>query len=197
MAINAARALVKPARTALLICDLQDKFSTAIHEFNSIVQNSIRLMNALNILKVPMLVTEHNPKSLGKTVPELDISSAMLFSKTSFSMFTPEVENAISTICNGSKPESIILLGIEAHVCVENTAIDLRRHGFEVHNVADCMSSRTQENRLLALQRMQQMGCQTTTVENILFKLMGDCTHKEFKNVLNIIKTPSIPTGLV
>jgi len=69
-----------------------------------------------------------------------------------FVFYFLQINKELATLCNGQKPESIILIGIETHVCVENTAIDLRQYGYEVHTVADCCSSRTQEDRLLALE---------------------------------------------
>ncbi|EZA56914.1 Isochorismatase domain-containing protein [Ooceraea biroi] len=161
-------------------------------------QNSSRLINALKLLNVPMLSTEQNPKALGKIVSELDISAAKgPFAKTQFSMCTPEVRKELATLCHGERPESIILIGLETHICVENTAIDLRQNGYEVHTVADCCSSRTQEDRLLALERMRDMGCHITTTENVLYKIMRDSNHEQFKKVLTFVKTPSAYTGLV
>lgn len=145
-----------------------------------------------------MLVSEQNPKALGKTIPEFDISCAKgPFAKTNFSMCTPEINKELATLCYGEKPQAIILIGLETHVCVENTAIDLRQSGYEVHTVADCCTSRTQEDRLLALERMRGLGCHITTSENVIFKLLGGADHKEFKNIQRLVKTPTLFTGLV
>lgn len=196
--MNAAKAVLKQGKSALLICDMQEKFAKVILDFGKITQNSAKLINALKLLDVPMIVSEQNPKALGKTIPEFDISGAKgPFPKTQFSMYTPEICKELSTLCSGQKPDSVILIGIETHVCIENTAIDLRQNGYEVHTVADCCSSRTQEDRLLALERMRGMGCHITTSENVIFKLLGDSKHKEFKNVQSLVKTPSLYTGLV
>jgi len=198
MAINPARAVLRQGKTALIICDVQEKFRKAIFQFDKMVQNSTKLINALKIMNVPMLVTEQNAKSLGKTVSEFDISGAKgPFAKMQFNMCTPEISKEIATLCNGQKPESIVLIGIETHVCVENSAIDLREQGYEVHTVADCCSSRTQEDRLLALERMRDIGCHITTSENVIFKIVRDASHEQFKNVLAHIKTPTAYTGLV
>ncbi|XP_029050349.1 isochorismatase domain-containing protein 2 [Osmia lignaria lignaria] len=198
MAINAARAVLKQGKSVLMICDVQERFAKAMYEFDKITQNSAKLINSLKLLDVPMIVSEQNPKALGKTIPNFDISGAKgPFEKTQFSMCTPEINKELSTICSGQKPDSIILIGIEAHVCIENTAIDLRQSGYEVHTVADCCTSRTQEDRILALERMREMGCHITTSENVIFKLLGDAKHKEFKNVQSLVKTPTQYTGLV
>ncbi|XP_076241442.1 isochorismatase domain-containing protein 2 [Calliopsis andreniformis] len=198
MAMNASRAILKPGRSVLLICDVQEKFAKAMFEFDKVTQNSTKLINALKLLEVPVIVSEQNPKALGKTISTFDISNAKgPFSKTQFSMCIPEINKELFTICSGQKPDSVILIGLETHVCVENTAIDLRQSGYEVHTVADCCTSRTQEDRLLALERMREIGCHITTSENVIFKLMADAKHKEFKNIQNLVKTPTLYTGLV
>jgi len=198
MALNAVKAALKQSKTALLVCDMQDKFAKVIYEFDKIVINSSKLIQACKILNVPMIVTEQNPKALGHTVPQLDIQGARgPFSKFRFSMFTPEVGKELSSLCNNQPPESIILIGIECHVCVENTAIDLIQNGYQVHTVADCCSSRTQEDRLLALERMKQMGCYIATSENVIFKLLESAEHKDFKLVQSLVKSPTLSTGLV
>ena len=198
MAINPARVVLRQGKCALLICDVQERFAKAMFEFDKITQNSTKLINALKLFNVPMIVSEQNPKALGKTIPQFDISNAKgPFAKTQFSMCIPEINDELSKICCGQKPKSVILIGIEAHVCIENTAIDLRQDGYEVHTVADCCTSRTQEDRLLALERMRDIGCHITTSENVIFKLMGDAKHEEFKNIQKFIKMPSLYTGLV
>lgn len=198
MTMNAARAILKQGKSVLLICDVQEKFAKAMLEFDKVTQNSAKLINALKLLEVPMIVSEQNPKALGKTIPAFDISGAKgPFAKTQFSMCTPEINKELSTICSGQKPDSVILIGLETHVCIENTAVDLRQGGYEVHTVADCCTSRTQEDRLLALERMREMGCHITTSENVIFKLMADAKHKEFKTIQGLVKTPTLYTGLV
>lgn len=198
MAINAARAILKQGKSVLLICDVQERLAKAMYEFDKITQNSVKLINALKLLDIPMIVSEQNSKALGKTISLFDISGAKgPFEKIQFSMCTPEINKELSTICSGQKPDSIILIGIESHVCVENTAIDLRQNGYEVHTVADCCTSRTQEDRLLAFERMKEIGCHITTSENVIFKLLATAKHKEFKNILEIIRTPTQYTGLV
>ncbi|XP_011505278.1 PREDICTED: isochorismatase domain-containing protein 2, mitochondrial-like [Ceratosolen solmsi marchali] len=189
MILNPAKAILIPSKTALLICDMQEKFAKVIYEFNKIVTHSSKLIQACKILDIPMIVTEQYPKALGKTISELNISGAKgPFPKTQFSMYTSEVCKELSSLCNNEPPASIILIGIESHVCVENTAIDLKKNGFEVHTVADCCSSRTKEDKLLALERMRQIGCFIASSENIIFKLLGDAKHKDFKQIQGLIK---------
>ena len=125
-------------RSSLLICDVQERFRNAIYKFDSIAKRSAFLTRCCQELQVPIIITEQNPKALGSTVREikevLDESKAKIFSKMQFSMLTPEVEEALTG-------NQIILCGIESHVCVLQTALDLIEKGHEVHLVCDAISS--------------------------------------------------------
>jgi len=192
MAFNPARLLLKQGRTALMICDIQEKFSKVTYEFDKMVLNTTKLVNACKLLDVPVIITEQNPKSLGSTVPELVIpGSKGPFAKMLFSMCTPEVDEALSTICSGGPPEAVLLVGTEAHICVETTALDLKKRGYEVHAVHECITSRTKEDRLLAFDRMRDFGCVIASTENVIFKLLVDANHKQFRDVLALLRKPT------
>ncbi|XP_037071703.1 isochorismatase domain-containing protein 1-like, partial [Pollicipes pollicipes] len=138
---------VTASSTVFLLCDVQEKFKPAIAHFNCVVQSCSKLITAGRILGVPLLVTEQYPKGLGKTVPELDVQhAAVVAEKTKFSMVVPEVDAVLEQL----KPRVAVIMGLEAHVCVEQTAADLLARGHVVHVVADAVSSRSQEDRLLA-----------------------------------------------
>lgn len=93
--------------------------------------------------------------------------------------------------------ESIVLFGLEAHICVEQTTLDLlESEKYAVHIVADCTLSRSQEDRLLAFERMKNAGAIITTSENVIFKLMKDKNHPKFNEVRKLVTDPSSPTGL-
>lgn len=182
--------------TAFFMCDIQEKFRGAIAFYDAVISVADKMVKAAKILNIPLVVTEQYPQGLGHTVSELDISHACLVEeKTKFSMLTPAVTHALKEICNGTT-KAVVLFGVEAHVCVEQTAAELLAHGMQVHVVADCTSSRSQEDRFLALHRMSQMGCYITTSETVIFKLLGDKNHPKFAEIRPLIKTPSPPTGL-
>ncbi|KAB7497697.1 Isochorismatase domain-containing protein 2 [Armadillidium nasatum] len=147
--------------SALFICDLQEKFSSVISHFPQVIENTKKLLEGCKLLKIPIIVTEQYPKGLGKTVSDLDVKECHVVAKTLFNMLVPEVLNLTQSICDKNL-KSVVLLGVEAHVCVEQTAIDLVSRGFTVHVVADCCSSRSQEDRFLAFQRLKQIGCYIT-----------------------------------
>ncbi|XP_069686035.1 isochorismatase domain-containing protein 1-like [Periplaneta americana] len=196
-----ARSLIKfghlpEKRTAFFLCDIQEKFRPALSHFEQILEAANKLVQASKILNVPLVVTEQNPKGLGRTVAELDISHAHgVYPKTKFSMVIPEVAAELGTLCGG-KLECVVLFGIEAHVCVEQTAAELCSRGLQVHVAADACTSRSQEDRLLAFERMRQIGCFITTSEAVIFKLLGDKEHPNFADIRPLIKTISPYTGL-
>jgi len=183
-------------RTVFLMCDIQEAFRSVALFFDQIVHSANTLLQASKTLHIPLVVTEQYPKGLGKTVAELDIGHAKkVFSKTKFSMITPDVWQELDTLCEGNV-QCVILFGLETHICVEQTASELCALGVQVHVVADACTSRTQEDRLLAFQRLQQIGCFITTTESVLFKLLGDKEHPNFKDIKNLVTKPISPTGL-
>lgn len=153
-------------------------------------------MAAGKILDIPLIATEQFPEKLGKIVKDLDIAHAQgVYPKTLFSMGTPEVLSKINELY-GANLESVVLFGIEAHICVEQTAIDLRGLGYDIHVVADCSMSRSPEDRALALERLKQIGCFVTTSESIIFKLMKDKNHPKFNDLRKLVTQVSADTGL-
>lgn len=134
---------------------------------------------------------------LGKTVAELglaDFPDIKPVEKTRFSMCTPEITNYIQA---KPTPKSILLCGIEAHICVQYTALELLNLGFDVHIIADAVSSRTQVNRKFALERLRQSGAFITTSESAIFGLLGDSDHPKFREVQKMVMEVAPDTGLL
>src|SRR5690349_14572845 len=142
------------------------------------------------VLDIPLIVTEQNPDRLGKTIPELDTTNAVgNYAKTKFSMVIPEVIEYLKT---SNEIDSIVLMGLETHICVEQTAMDLLSlERFNVHIVADCVLSRVAEDRTFALKRLEKMGCVVTSSENVLFKLIRDKNHPKFDDIRKLVTKPS------
>ncbi|CAG8586334.1 13803_t:CDS:2 [Cetraspora pellucida] len=160
---------IKKPSTAFFLCDIQEKFRPHIHQFLSVVSTAQKM----------------NPGALGGTVQELDISNAVeVVSKTKFSMY----EERVQTILKSREIKSVVLFGIETHVCVLQTTLDLLEHNYDVHVLADGVSSINYPEIDIALQRLRQAGASVTTSESILFQLLGDATHEKFKPISNLIK---------
>jgi nicotinamidase-related amidase len=125
------------SKTCFFLCDIQEKFRI-VHGYSQVISTAQKMVRAASILDIPLIVTEHYPKALGKTVSEIDIQKAALIAeKTKFSMWIPEVEQKVNEL--GS--ESVVLFGIESHVCVLQTALDLLRSNKDVYVIADGVSS--------------------------------------------------------
>ena len=127
-------------------------------------------------------MTETSPDRLGPTAKEFDIVHALgIYAKSQFSMLIPEVVGDLKALSN---VDTIILFGLESHICIEQTAMDLLAlEKYNVHIVADCVQSRTVYDRKMALKRLENMGCLLTTFENMIFKLIKDKNHPKFNEI--------------
>ncbi|XP_076876095.1 isochorismatase domain-containing protein 1 isoform X2 [Brachyhypopomus gauderio] len=186
---------LSPATTVFFCCDMQERFRPAIKYFGDIISVGQRLLQGARILGIPVIVSEQYPKGLGSTVQEIDLSGVrMVFPKTKFSMVLPEVEATLAEIPGARR---IVLFGVETHVCIQQTALDLIGRGFEVHIVADATSSRSMMDRMFALERLARSGIIVTTSESILLQLVADKDHPKFKEIQNLIKASAPESGLL
>lgn len=179
---------ISPNSSALLLCDIQDRFRSVIHNSETVINNSRLLTSACKVLDIPIIVTEQYPKAFGHTVKECfeessDLENIPVFPKTLFSMMTPEVTEHIGTL-NAS---SFIITGIEAHVCVQQTALDLLELGHDVHIIADACSSQRSYDREIALKRMADAGAYVTTSQSVIFMLMQGAKHPKFKDISKLV----------
>ncbi|KAK5580899.1 hypothetical protein RB653_000923 [Dictyostelium firmibasis] len=173
-----------PETSALFICDVQSKFANHIFKFNGVVNQSKYMMRVCNELKVPIIFTEQYPKGLGHTIEDLlkersEQHQSKIFEKTLYSMCTNEVLNHLKQ--NHKDLKSILITGIETHVCVLQSTLDFLENGYDVHILSDAVSSNNNNDRLVALERMRQSGAFITTTESVIFQLTRDATHKSFK----------------
>nr|XP_033817694.1 isochorismatase domain-containing protein 2 [Geotrypetes seraphini] len=180
--------------SVLFLCDMQEKFRPNIAAFPEIVSVAARMLRAAQVLDIPVIVTEQYPKGLGPTVPELGAQDLRKYSKTCFSMLTPEVEEALRAVPD---LRSVLLCGIETQACIMSTSLDLLEKGLDVHIVADACSSRSQVDRFLAFARLKQSGAFLTTSEGAILQLAKDAAHPRFKELQGIIKDPAPDSGLL
>lgn len=194
MAASASRRLGKllPSSTAFFVCDVQERFRDLIFNMPAVISTARFLIEVSQELELPCVATEQYPKALLHTVAELHIGQrpdhvkVPIFEKKLFSMCTDEVMAHVSSLPN--KPTDIVLFGIEAHVCVTQTCLDLLELGFGVHVVCDGVSSQKPHDRAVALQRMQQVGAFLTTAEQVAFQLLVSAENSKFKAVSNLVK---------
>uniref|UniRef100_A0A1I7ZAP1 Isochorismatase domain-containing protein 1 n=1 Tax=Steinernema glaseri TaxID=37863 RepID=A0A1I7ZAP1_9BILA len=185
---------VNATESILFICDLQEKFRPIIHCFPEIVTITKRILDAAKILDMKVVATEQYPKGLGHTVPELPLQdlAVPIVEKTRFSMCVPEVEAHLTPAV-----KSVILCGIETHVCILHTALDLLEKGLTVHVVVDAVSSRSTTDRMFALKQLEQAGAVLTTSECVILGLVGDSAHPKFREVQKLIMQSAPNTGLL
>jgi len=176
-------ALLNRDRAALVIVDIQEGFRPVVLDFERVARNAGVLAQGFRAMGLPLVVTEQYPKGLGATVPEVaeHVDGTEPVEKTVFSAARADGFDL------GGRDQALIC-GIEAHVCVWQTAADLIGQGVEVHVAGDAVSSRTEENRELGVGRMKGEGAVVTSVETALFELLKEAGGPEFKTVQGLIR---------
>ena len=173
--------------TVLIIIDIQEKLFRVIHEKERLSTNTVKLVKGVRSLDIPVIVTEQNPAGLGPTLPEIISLLPDIEPITKFD-FSCCKEEAFLRKLDELKRNQLILCGIETHICVYQTALDLADMGYEVQVATDCVSSRIPANRDTSLSRIALEGIMPTTTEMILFEILGTAKHDKFKEISAIIK---------
>jgi len=182
--------LLDSADSLLVIVDIQDSLLTTMPEHDRLlmITNSGKLLQAAQILAVPVLLTEQYPKGLGKTTPaiceHLPVAT-QTFEKTGFSCCTAAGFNDALAACNR---QQIILVGQESHICILQTALALLSLGYQVYVVADAVCSRQTAHKVSALQRMTQQGVTVICYESVLFEWLKDARHPDFKAISSLLR---------
>ncbi len=178
-----SRERLDPARSALVVIDVQEAFRKAVPAFEETARQTAVLVQGAHALGVPVVVTEQYPRGLGDTVPEVldHLDGEARLEKTVFS-----AAHAPGFDLHGR--DQALVCGIETHVCVSQTVLDLLAGGIEVHVAADATASRTAENRAAGLHRVEAAGATLSTVEMALFELLGAAGTPQFKAIQGLIK---------
>jgi nicotinamidase-related amidase len=182
--------LIDASKSSLLIVDVQERLLPAMADGKGVLKQAAILLKTAKALDVPIAVSEQYPKGLGHTVDILnqEIGNAPVFEKTSFSCWRDDgLRKHFTAHHDGGRPQ-VIIAGIEAHVCVAQTAIDLAQAGFGVFVVADAVSSRMEASVAVALTRMGQSGIEVINTEMAVFELLGKAGTPEFKTLSRLIK---------
>ena len=177
----------KRGSACLVIIDVQERFRSAIFEFGKMATSVSRLAEAFSTLGIPVIVTEQNPEKLGKTIPEItnELGKFKPVGKMHFSCCG---EKDFLKALRKTKAKDIVLCGLETHVCVLKTALDLMKSGRNVYLVCDAVSSRKAMDTEVAIKRLVHAGAILTTVESIIFQLIDKAGTEEFRKIFNIIK---------
>lgn len=176
--------------SALLVVDLQEKLVPAIFEHERVVRNAVLLIECAKILGLPILLTEQYPRGLGETLPAIRErlpATVAPFDKVEFGCFNnPAFLSAVQNL----KPHrnTLLLAGIESHICVAQTALGALREGFTVHLASDATSSRSNFNWRMGLDRMKEAGALLSSTEMMIYELLGRSDTPEFKALLAYLK---------
>ena len=173
--------------TALIIIDVQEKLFRVIDNREALLENLQKIISGARGLGIPLLVTEQNPAGLGVTLPELKTLLADIPPISKFSFSCCADERCMQQLAD-LKRTQFLLAGIETHICVYQTALDLLDQGYEVEVLTDCVGSRTVENKSLGLEKMKQAGAQITGIEMALFELLRVAKGDSFKELSRLVK---------
>lgn len=175
------------ARSLLLIVDVHERLVPAIPEAQRVVHNCAVLVRAAMALGVPVLLTEHCPERLGPTVGALAalVPTGVVLRKSHFA--ATDEPAIVQRIASLNRPQ-VIVAGLEAHVCVLQTALGLAERGYRTHIVADATAARLAESRALALERARAANVATISTEMALFEWLGHAERPQFRALLDLIK---------
>ena len=178
--------MLKKENAVLVFIDVQGKLSELVDGSEALFDNLRRLLQGMKALNVPVIVTEQIPEKLGPTREEFqEFITEPPIAKSSFGCCG---EPAFFQPLEKTRRKQVILCGIETHVCVYQTALQLLATGHKVTVVADAVSSRDPANKTLALRQMENEGVKLTGTEMVLFELLGDAKDPAFKPILQIVK---------
>ena len=181
------RYVLDRAAATLVIVDIQERLAVAMSEKDRVVTNAQHLIEAARLLEIPLLVTEQYPKGLGPTIPEIK-SALQTYAPVEKITFSCCGEPFFMEAVQETERKQIILTGMETHVCVLQTCIDLLQAGYVVHVVSDAVCSRTKHNYKTALEYMRDAGAVISCTETALFQLLVKAGTEEFKAISKRIK---------
>jgi nicotinamidase-related amidase len=184
-----ARRPLDPAQCTLIVIDIQEKLLPPIFQKEQLVRNAQLLIRMAGILKIPTLLTTQYSKGLGNTVPEVAalLPEAPSFEKLTFSCFSSDAFCATLKRVPGNR-STVLLCGMESHICVAQTALAALREGYLVHVASDAVSSRTEWNWKIGLDRMKAAGAVITSTEMAIYEALRSSGTSEFKDMLKHLK---------
>lgn len=179
--------ILKKESSALLIIDLQEKILPVIRNADNVIENTIKLIKGFKTLQLPIYFTEQYPKGLGSSSAKIlsELEGYQAIQKMSFSCYG--AENLFNEF-KQKRLSQIVVCGVESHVCVQQTVLDLLANDFQVNVAADAVSSRREFDFMIALERMRTLGAEITTTESVLFELLEICGTPAFKEISKIVK---------
>ena len=173
--------------TLALAIDFQTRLMPPIHDYEELARKSAIFIKGCRILGAPIIIKQQYTKGLGDTIPEVKdaLGGFEYIEKITFSCCG---SNEFNEVLNQIDKKNILITWIEAHICVQQTVLDLLRDGYSVYVVADCIGSRFETDKLYAERRMEIAGAVFTTSESVLFEMMISADHPMRKEISNLVK---------
>ena len=182
---------VKSEHAVLLVIDFQEKLMPAIARHEEILERAVMLIRGMRVLGVPVMLTQQYTKGLGATLPEIceAAGSTDYFEKRDFSCCGA---GELMAALEATGRKQVIVIGVEAHVCVLQTCLDLIDAGYQVMLAVDCTGSRKESDKNTGIQRATMEGVSVTTAESLLFELTKSSTHPSFKEISALVKSDGV-----
>ena len=179
--------MISRSAAVLVVIDIQGNLAQAMFDKENLFANAVKLIKGFKALNLPVMVTEQIPEKLGRTLPQIadEIESFNPIAKNSFSCWD---EINFREKLESLSRRHVVLLGIETHVCVYQTALDLVDNGYNVYLAADAVSSRAPENRQIGIDAMKSAGALITSTEMVLFELLRTAADPKAKELFKIVK---------
>jgi nicotinamidase-related amidase len=179
--------LLEIDNTTLLIVDIQGNLADLMHGKELLFKSMQKLIKGIQVLNIPIIWVEQNPQGLGPTIPEIAdiLPNIQPISKTSFSSCR---NDSFLQAINALNRKQLLIAGIETHICVYQTSVELVDMGYDVQVVTDAVSSRNMTNKEIGLQKMRDSGVSLTSVETALFELLKVAEGEKFQEILKIVK---------
>jgi len=183
----AHHAILSRKRTALVVIDFQDMLVPMVWNSEEVINNARLMIQAAPIYGIPIFFTEHYPKGLGTTVSEISevLPDEKAFEKIVFSAFGSE---GFVKALHDAQIETLMIVGIESHICVSQTVHEALRSGFGVHVISDAISSRKELNHWVGIGKMKEAGAVITSAETALYEIQYQAGNPEFKKLLKLVK---------
>lgn len=173
--------------SVLIIIDVQEKLIPKIYKKEEVIENIKRLIKFCETLNIPIILTEQYPEGLGNTIPEIKETLSIFkpIKKVTFSCFD---SNEFTSEIKKLKTSTIIITGIETHICVNQTALDALMNNFKVFVISDAVSSRSEQNWRMGLEKMQNSGVNISSAEMLMYEILEKAGTPDFKKVLPLLK---------
>ena len=180
-------ALLSVEDSVLMVIDMQGNLYESMQDKQFLLENVQKLIGGMQVFGIPVIITEQIPEKLGPTIDPVAalLPDARRIPKSDFSCCGDE---KIMKALKAAERQQVLLCGIETHVCVYQTAVDLLGFGYDVHLVADAVSSRTILNREIGIEKMRDEGARLASTEMVLFELIRSADDPKFREIFKIVK---------